>query len=81
MSQIVSKTVIKLMTSSLVRCNYVILCFGGQSPTFDQLFIFRGIKLKFVGGVNSVTLISYFMFILPYKMNLIKIKGFYVIFY
>ena len=31
--------------------------------------------MKFGGGVNSETLISHFMSILPYKMNLIKIKG------
>ena len=48
-------------------CNYVILCFGGQSPTFDQLFYFGRIKRKFGGGVNSETLISYFMSILPHR--------------
>ena len=44
----------------------------------------RGIKLKFGGGVNSETeliLILYFMSTLPNKMTLIKIMGFYVIFY
>ena len=61
MSKIVSKTVIKLMTSPLVPWNYVILCFCGQDLTSDQLFILRGIKVKFCGGVNSETLISYFM--------------------
>ena len=76
MPQIVSKTIVKLMTSPLVPCNYVILCFQGQNPTFDQPFIFRGIKLKFGGGVNSETLISCFMSILSNKMNLIKIMGF-----
>ena len=81
MSQIISKNIIKLMMSSLACCNYVILCFWGQSPTVYQLFTFRGIKLKFGGEVNSETPISYFMSILPYKMNLIKIKGFNIIFY
>ena len=38
--------------------------------------IFGGFKLKFGGGVNSETLTSYFMSILPHKINLIKIKGF-----
>ena len=80
MSQILSKTVIRLMTSSPVRCNYVILCFWGQRPIFYQLFYFREIKLKFGGGVNSETLVSCFTSILPDKMNLIKIKGFNVIF-
>ena len=42
---------------------------------------FRRIKLKFGGGVNFDTLISYFMSILPYKMNVMKIKGVYVFFY
>ena len=74
MSQILSKTVIKLMTSSLVRCNYTNLCFGVKVQLLPNFPIFRGIKLKFGGGVNSETLISYFMSILPYKMNLIKIK-------
>ena len=68
------------MTSSLVHCNYFVYCFGGQSPSFDQLFYFRGIKLKFGRGVNSETLIVYFISILPYKLNLgvydKKIKGF-----
>ena len=53
-------------------CNYVILCFRGQSPTF----VFRKIELKFGGGVNSEALISYFMSILSNKMNSIKIMGF-----
>ena len=61
MSQVVSKIVIKFMMSLMVPCNYFILCFGGQSPTFDQLFSFTGIKLKFSGSVNSGTLISYLM--------------------
>ena len=81
MLQILSKTALKLMTSLLVRCNYVSLCFGGQSPTFDQLSVFREIKLKFGGGVNYGMLLSYFMLIVPYEMNLIKIKGCYAIFY
>ena len=76
MSQIVPKTIIKVMTSPLVPCNYAILCFRGQSPTFDKHFISRGIKLKFGGGVNSETLISYFMSILSNEMNLMKIMGF-----
>ena len=74
MSHILSKTIIKLMTSSLVRCNYVILCFGGQSPTF---LFFRGIKLKFNGGVNSETLSS----ISCQFCHKNKIKGFKDIFY
>ena len=57
MSQILSKTVIKLMTASLASCNYAILCFGGQSPNFGQISIFKGIKLDFGGGVNSEMLI------------------------
>ena len=69
------------MTSSLVLCNYVILCFGGQSPALANFSIFRGIKLKFGGGVNFETLISYFMSSLSYKMNLMKIEEAYVIFY
>ena len=62
-------------------CNYFILCFQGERPTFDQLFYFERIKLKFGGGVNTETLISYFMSVLPHKMNFIKIKEFYLIFY
>ena len=58
MSRILSKTIIKLIMSSLVRCNYVILCFGGQSPTFDHFSIFTGIKLKVGGGINSETLMQ-----------------------
>ena len=81
MSQILSKTIIKLVTSSLVPCNYVILCFGVKVQLLTNFSIFGGIKLKFGGEVNSETLISYFMSILPHKMNLIKIKGLYVIFY
>ena len=54
---------------------------GVKSPNFDQHFIVRGIKLRFGGGVNSETLISYFMLILSNKMNLIKIMGFHVIFF
>ena len=76
MSQILSKSLINLMTSSLVPCNYAILCFGVKVLLLTNFSIFRGIKLKFDDGVNSETLISYFMSILPYKMNLIKIKGF-----
>ena len=55
MSQIVSKTVIKLMKSPLLLCNYVIFCFGGQSLTFHQLLFLEGFSLiKKVGeGVNS----------------------------
>ena len=40
---------------------------------------FRRIKLKFGGGVNYETLISYFMSILPNEMNLINRMEFYVI--
>ena len=39
MSQTVSKTVIKLMTSLLVACSYVIVCFGGQGPLLTNLFL------------------------------------------
>ena len=81
MSQIVSKTLLKLMGSQLVPCNCVILCFRGQSSTFDELSTFTGIRLKVGGGVNSETLISYFMSISSNKMNLTKTMGFYVIFY
>ena len=37
MSQIVSKTIIKLMMSRLVPCDYAVVHFWGQSQTFDQL--------------------------------------------
>ena len=39
----------KSQRSPLIPCNYVILCFRRQSPFFDELFIFRGTKLKFGG--------------------------------
>ena len=55
-------------------CNYVILCFRVKVQLLTNFSIFRGIKRKFGGGVNSETLISYFMSILPHKMNLIKLK-------
>ena len=80
MSRILSKTLIKLMTSSLVRCNYVIFCFGVKVQPFTDFSIFGEIKLKIGGRVNFETLIAYFMSILPYKVNLIKIKGFNAIF-
>ena len=38
-------------------------------------FMLHHPHVKFGEGVNSETLISYFMSILPYKMNLIKNKG------
>ena len=41
-------------------CNCFILCFGSESPTLIN-FIFRGIELEFGGGVNSETLVSYFI--------------------
>ena len=63
MSQILSKTMIKFMTSSLVAVITSFSVFGVKV----QLFIFRGIKLKFGGRVNSETLISYFMSVLQYK--------------
>ena len=78
MSNIPSKTIIKLLMSSLVCCNYIILCFGAKVQLF---FMFGGIKQKFGRGVNSELLISYFMSILPYKMNFIKINGFNVVFF
>ena len=53
-----------------------ILCFWVQSPTFDELFTFSGIKLKSGEWFNSETLISYFMSILSNKMNSTKIMGF-----
>ena len=43
---------------------------------FANFSIFGGIELKFGGVVNSETLISYFMSILPCRMNLIKITRF-----
>ena len=57
--------------------------FLGQSPTFSQLFIFRGITLKFGAGVNSEMPIPYFMSILSNNLNekLIKYMGFYLIVY
>ena len=65
-SQLLSKTIIKLMMSSLVRCN----CHSVLGVKVQLFFIFRGIKVKFGGGVNSevlISLISYFMSVLPYK--------------
>ena len=43
MSQILSKTIIILMTSSLMSCNYVILCFGFkvQLTNFWPTFYFK----------------------------------------
>ena len=83
MSQILSKTIIESMTSLLANCNFIILWGGGgvKVQLLTKLSIFLGIKLKFGGGGNSETLISCFLSILPYKMNLIKVKGFYVIIY
>ena len=66
------------MTSSLVHYNYVIFCFGVKVQLLTNFSIFRRIKLKFGGGVTSETLISYFMSILPYNMNLIKINGVFI---
>ena len=66
-SQIVYKSIIKLMTSLLVPCNYVIFYFGVKVQPFTKFSIFGEIKLKFGGGVNSETLISCFMSIVPKK--------------
>ena len=55
--------------------------FGIKVQLLTNFSIFREIKLKFNGGVNYKKLISYFMSVLPYKVNLIKIKGFYTFFY
>ena len=75
MSQIVSKAVTKLVTSPLLSGNYVIFfLFPGPKSNFS---IFKEIRLKFGGGVNSETPNSYFMSILLSKMNLIEIMGFY----
>ena len=76
MSQILSKTIIKLMTSSLVRCDTSFFVLGVKVQLLANFPIFTGIKLKIGGGVNSEALISHFVPILPYKMNLIKIKEF-----
>ena len=38
------------MKSSLVRCNYVILCFEVKIKLLTKFSIFREIKLKFGGG-------------------------------
>ena len=73
---------------NFVICKYVTNCLHNHNETVDviksfyvfrvkvQLFtnfsIFIGIKLKFGGGVNSVTLVAYFISVLPHKMNLIK---------
>ena len=75
MSSIVSKILLKLMTSPVVPCIYVILFFGVDVQHLTNFPILRGIKLQLGGGVNSEMLISYFMSILNKK-----IKGFYVIF-
>ena len=63
MSQIVFKTAMKLVTSLLVSSWVKLL---------TKFSIFRVIKSKFGGGVNSEALISYLMSILPNKMNLIR---------
>ena len=80
MSLRVSRTVTKLVTCSLLPSNDVIFYFVGQSPTFDKLFPFYRIYLKFEGGVNFETLISYFRSILGNLMDLIKKMTFIVIF-
>ena len=75
MCQSISKTVIKFVTSPLFASNYVILVFRLKVQLLINFSIFTGIKLKFGGGVNSETLNSLFMSMLPNKMNLMK--GFY----
>ena len=67
MSEVVSKTIIKLITSLLIYYNYVIRCFGVKVQLLTNFSVSTGIKLKFGGGVNSETLILYFMSILPHK--------------
>ena len=62
MSQILSKTIIKVCHHWFaVITSFFVL------ESKSNFSIFRGIELKFGGGVNSVTLISYFMSILPYN--------------
>ena len=80
MLQIVSKAVIKLMMSPLVPVITSFFVFGVKVQLLSNFSIFRRIRLEFGGGVNSETRITYFMSILPHKMKLIKVKGFYVIF-
>ena len=74
MSQIISKTVVKLMISSYHKemISAVItsfFLFGVKCQLLTIFPIFRVIKLKFGGGVNSETLMSYFMSILPSRMK------------
>ena len=62
MSQIVPQTIMILMTSSLVLI--FLFFFGGG-----------GIKLKFGEGVNSETLILFFMSVLPKRKIIDKDYG------
>ena len=54
----------------------IFFLFGIKAQLLTNFSVFRGVKVKFGEGVNSETLISYFMSRLPHK----KINGFYVIF-
>ena len=74
MSQILSKTIIKIderhHRHAVITLLFVLEVKVQLLTNFSS---FRGIRLKFGGGVNSEILIPYLM---SYKMNLIKIKGF-----
>ena len=50
MTQILSKTIIKLMTSSLAHYIKSLFVFGVKVQLFTILSIFREINLKFGGG-------------------------------
>ena len=50
-----------------VPSNYVTLCFRVKVQLLTNFSIFKGIKLKFGGGVSSQMLISYFTSVLPSK--------------
>ena len=72
MSQILAKTIIKLMTSSLV---YLFFVLGVKLQVLTNFSIFRGIKLKLSVEVNSETLISYFMSVFSIQREFDKTKG------
>ena len=67
-------------------CGYNITCVSESRHSLfwkvkAQIFRKFSIFLKFDEGFSSETKISHLISTLPYKMNLIKIKGFDVMFY
>ena len=71
-----SKTVIKLMTSPLSPVITSFFVFAVKFQLLTNFSIFRVIQLKFGGGINSETLISYLMSIFAKQDEFDKNNGF-----